>query len=281
GTVAGHAAPTPTPTLPRTSAMTSTPAPTATGSPSAHPTKTPAPFGRYHPANPFSEPVGGAALGRSGVVVDPNAPKPPPDVDVRSYLVADLDTGEVLAAKNALQRLYPASTLKTLTAITLIPRLDKRALYTAVREDADQIGSRVGIEAGHVYTIEQLFYGLFLSSGNDAAQALANASGGTEVAVRLMNEEAARLGAFDTHAVNTSGLDEPGQLSSAYDLALFARAGMANPDFRRYATTPRYDFPGRNGKTYQIQNGNDLLSEYPGAIGVKNGYTTKARNTLI
>src|SRR5690606_36097310 len=143
GTVAGHAAPTPTPTLPRTSAMTSTPAPTATGSPSAHPTKTPAPFGRYHPANPFSEPVGGAALGRSGVVVDPNAPKPPPDVDVRSYLVADLDTGEVLAAKNALQRLYPASTLKTLTAITLIPRLDKRALYTAVREDADQIGSRV------------------------------------------------------------------------------------------------------------------------------------------
>ncbi len=281
GTVAGHAAPTPTPTLPRTSATTSTPAPTATGSPSAHPTKTPAPFGRYHPANPFSEPVGGAALGRSGVVVDPNAPKPPPDVDVRSYLVADLDTGEVLAAKNAHQRLYPASTLKTLTAITLIPRLDKRALYTAVREDADQIGSRVGIEAGHVYTIEQLFYGLFLSSGNDAAQALANASGGTEVAVRLMNEEAARLGAFDTHAVNTSGLDEPGQLSSAYDLALFARAGMANPDFRRYATTPRYDFPGRNGKTYQIQNGNDLLSEYPGAIGVKNGYTTKARNTLI
>jgi D-alanyl-D-alanine carboxypeptidase (penicillin-binding protein 5/6) len=56
---------------------------------------------------------------------------------------------------------------------------------------------------------------------------------------------------------------------------------MANPDFRRYATTPRYDFPGRKGKTYQIQNGNDLLSEYPGAIGVKNGYTTKAKNTLI
>lgn len=271
GTIAGQATRTPTPT------------PTTSASPGTSPTstKSPEPFGQRHPANPFSEPVGGAALGRPGVVVDPKAAKPPPDVDVKSYLVADLDTGEVLAAKNAHERLYPASTLKTLTAITLIPRLDKRALYTAVREDADQIGSRVGIEAGSVYTIDQLFHGLFLSSGNDAAQALANASGGTEVAVRLMNEEAARLGAFDTHAVNTSGLDEPGQLSSAYDLALFARAGMANPDFRRYATTPRYDFPGRKGTTYQIQNGNDLLSEYPGAIGVKNGYTTKARNTLI
>jgi serine-type D-Ala-D-Ala carboxypeptidase (penicillin-binding protein 5/6) len=236
---------------------------------------------RLRPASPFTEAVGGEPLGRLGVVVDEAAENPPPEVDAKAYVVADLDTGAVLAAKNAHQQLRPASTLKTLTALTLLPRLDKRARYKAVQADADVEGSKVGIEANRVYTIDQLFYGLFLPSGNDAALALAKASGGMKVATGLMNEEAKRLGAYDTHAVNTSGLDEPGQLSSAYDLALVARAGLANADFRRYAATPRYDFPGRGGKTFQIQNGNDLLREYPGAIGVKNGYTSKAHNTLV
>ncbi|GAB3421475.1 D-alanyl-D-alanine carboxypeptidase [Flindersiella endophytica] len=200
-----------------------------------------------------------------------------------SYVIADLDTGEILAAKNAHQRLRPASTLKTLTAVTLLPRLDKRARYTAVRQDADMIGSRVGVEAGSVYTIDQLFYGLFLPSGNDAAMALANASGGLKATVSLMNAEAKRLGAFDTHAVTPEGLDEDGQLSSAYDLALFGREGMQNADFRKYCSTTAYSFPGRKGKTYQIQNTNKLLTShyYKGTIGIKNGYTTLAKNTLV
>lgn len=251
-----------------------TPTPTPTGAPSPSTT-------RRAPDNPFTGPVGGLALGTKGVVVDPKVAQVPPAVDASSYVLADLDTGEVLAAKNAHLARPPASTLKTLTAVTLLPRLDKRARYTATQADANMIGSRVGIEAGSAYTIDQLFYGLFLPSGNDAANALGNAAGGVPTAVRMMNDEARRLGAFDTHVVNTSGLDEPGQVSSAYDLALFARNGMARSDFRRYATTLRYNFPGRNGKTYQIQNLNKLLGHYPGAIGVKNGYTTKARNTLV
>lgn len=269
-------------------AAAATATPTATMQPSPSPTPTDSPSAssspgtsRSSPASPFAEAVGGEPLGRLGVVVDPATATPPPDVDVDAYVVADLDSGAILAAKNAHARLRPASTLKALTAITLLPRLDKRARYRAVQEDADVEGSKVGLEANRVYTIDQLFYGLFLPSGNDAALALAKASGGMKAATALMNEEAQRLGAYDTHAVNTSGLDEPGQMSSAYDLALFGRAGLANADFRRYATTQRYDFPGRGGKTYQIQNGNDLLHEYPGAIGVKSGYTSKARNTLI
>ncbi|WP_085944464.1 D-alanyl-D-alanine carboxypeptidase family protein [Actinopolymorpha alba] len=266
------------------------PGPAATTAPATAPPGSTAPTGTptpgittgTNPANPFTESIGGAALGQTGsVVVDPKAPVRPPNVDVASYVVADLDTGEILAAKNAHAQLPPASTLKTLTAIALLPRLDKRARYTAVQADANMEGSKVGVEAGSIYTIDQLFYGLFLPSGNDAANALANASGGMRAAVRLMNAEAKRLGAFDTHAVNSSGLDEPKQVSSAYDLALFAREGMGRADFRKYATTPRYNFPGRGGKTFQIQNGNKLLANYPGAIGVKNGYTTQAHNTFV
>lgn len=233
--------------------------------------------------NPFDGPVGGKQLGNKGVVIDRESRVPaPPDVAMGAYVVADLDTGEILAAKNAHQRLRPASTLKTLTALTLLPRLDKRARYTAVRQDADMIGSKVGLEAGSVYTVDQLFYGLFLPSGNDAAMALANASGGLKATVGLMNAEAQRLGAFDTHAVTPEGLDEDGQVSSAYDLALFGREGMLNhADFVKYCSTTAYNFPGRKGKTYQIQNTNKLLYRYDGTIGIKNGYTTLAKNTLV
>jgi D-alanyl-D-alanine carboxypeptidase (penicillin-binding protein 5/6) len=232
--------------------------------------------------NPFDGPVGGKQLGNKGVVIDRESRVPaPPDVAIGSYVIADLDTGEVLAAKDAHQRLRPASTLKTLTALTLLPRLDKRARYTAVRQDADMIGSKVGLEAGSVYTVDQLFYGLFLPSGNDAAMALANASGGLKATVSLMNAEAKRLGAYDTHAVTPEGLDEDGQLSSAYDLALFGREGMQSADFRKYCSTTAFGFPGRKGKTYQIQNTNKLLYRYDGTVGIKNGYTTLAKNTLV
>jgi serine-type D-Ala-D-Ala carboxypeptidase (penicillin-binding protein 5/6) len=256
--------------LPAASSPTPTPSPTFT-----------APLARPNPASPFDGFVGGEQLGRHGIVVDPGTKPGLPAVAVESFVVADLDTGEILAAKNAHSRMKPASTLKMLTAVTLLPRLDKRATYVATRQDANIEGSRVGLLAGAKYTVDQLFYGLFLPSGNDAANALANAAGGVPAAVRMMNLEAARLGAFDTFAVNPSGLDEPAQWSSAYDLALIARAGLQRIDFRRYCSVQRLQFPGKPGTTFQIQNGNKLLTEYPGAFGVKNGFTTLARNTLV
>ncbi|HVQ17515.1 MAG TPA: serine hydrolase, partial [Actinomycetes bacterium] len=170
-----------------------------------------------------SGPVGGAGLGISGVAVEGARP---PSVAAKAWLIADADTGEVLAAKNAHLPLRPASTLKTLTAVTLLPKLDKQQVYKVKWADAAVEGSAVGIVPGATYTVDDLFYGMLLPSGNDAAHALANAAGGIRKTVNMMKAEATHLNALDTTVRNPSGLDAPHQFTSAYDLALFARAGL-------------------------------------------------------
>jgi len=240
------------------------------------------------PTEPFPPVLGGRALGGPGVVVGAGA-TPLPAVAADAWVVADGVTGRVLAAKNAHARRAPASTLKILTALTLLPRLDPTATYVAVDADARAEGSRAGLVPGSSYTVDQLFTGLFLPSGNDAASALAHLAGGPAATVAAMNEQARRLQALDTTVVNTSGLDAPGQLSSAYDLTLVARAGLARPDFRRYAALRRASFPGASPSpatakrtSYQIQSQNRLLTlGYPGVIGVKTGYTTGAGRTFV
>ena len=118
---------------------------------------------------------------------------------------------------------------------------------------------------GATYTINELFYGLLLPSGNDAAHALANAAGGMDPTVELMREEAERLGAEDTKVRNPSGLDTPSQVSSAFDLAFFAREGLTRSDFRRYVGTVSTSFPAempkkdKKRKCYMIYNQNPLL----------------------
>ena len=215
------------------------------------------------------------------------APKPLPKLSAASYLLADLDTGDVLAVRNPHGRLRPASTLKVLTALTLLPELDPASTYTAVFEDANVDGSKVGVVPEATYTVHNLFQGLFLMSGNDAANALANAGGGVGETVDAMNETARGLGALDTTAVNPSGLDAPGQLTSSYDLALIARAALERADFRAYATTIKSKFPGKmpkknkRRKSFEIYTQNKLVLNYDGAIGVKNGWTTKARGTFV
>jgi serine-type D-Ala-D-Ala carboxypeptidase (penicillin-binding protein 5/6) len=187
--------------------------------------------------------VGGDALASARVVASPDE-SALPAVAAGSWLVADATTGTVLAAKNAHGRFMPASTLKTLTALTLLPRLAKDEVYVGRAQDTRVDGTKVGIVAGLPYTVDQLFYGLFLASGNDAASALANAAGGWAPTVQGMNEVAVELQADDTHAMNPSGLDVKGQLTSAYDLALFARAGLMRDDFRTYTSTRTYQFTG-------------------------------------
>lgn len=232
--------------------------------------------------------VGGPKLAGAGVILEAPAgvPAPPVVTDV-SWVISDLQTGVVLAAKNPHALLLPASTLKTLFALVTLPALDPASVVTASRAAASADGTRVGILEGNPYTVDQLFTGLVLVSGNDAAYALAEANGGLAATVAAMNQRAGALGAWDTVAVDPSGLDADGQRSSAYDLALFGRAVMQLPAFRRYAVTPAFTFPGgtdKQGKVYApfaIQNRNTLLEKYPGAIGVKNGYTTGARHTFI
>nr|WP_238420638.1 D-alanyl-D-alanine carboxypeptidase [Streptomyces taklimakanensis] len=246
--------------------------------------------------------VGGERLGLPGVQIQPRAgadvPEPPESVSSRAWIVADAETGDVLAAKNAHWPLAPASTLKMLFADTLLPKFAPETVHRVTPEELSQVGpgsSLVGIKEGLTYTVRDLWLGVFLRSGNDAVHVLAEMNGGKEETVREMNEHARELGALDTHVVSPDGYDAEGQVSSAYDLTLIARSGMQKPDFREYAATVRATFPGdvekgEDGRTrrgtFEIQNTNRLLTgdvglePYEGIAGVKNGYTTNAGLTF-
>ncbi len=224
-------------------------------------------------------PLGGPLL--TGVDLTSAGPVAPPPVSAASYVLADLDSGQVLAAKDPHGQYAPASTLKTLTALTLIPRLDPATMVTPTRDDIAVDGSKVGLVTQLSYSVKDLFTAMLVVSGNDAAGTLATAAGGQQIATGLMNDEAVRLQAHDTHAVNTSGLDAAGQMSSAYDLALIARAGMALPDFRTYVAIRRTTIPAPGGATIEIDNHDRLLGTYAGAIGIKNGFTEAARASFV
>lgn len=246
--------------------------------------------------------VGGDRLGVPGTQVDLSAGGPalPAKLTARSWIVADAETGAVLAEHNAHWRLAPASTLKMLFADTVLPRFPKTTVHTVAPTDLLGMGagsSLVGIKEHLSYTVHDLWLGVFLRSGNDAVHVLAAMNGGVPKTVADMNAEAHELQAADTHVVTPDGYDMPGQLSSAYDLTLFARAGLQNPDFREYCSTASAKFPGdwkkdKKGKptkvrdAFAIQNTNRLLSgdydlsRYQGIAGVKNGNTTNAGATF-
>jgi serine-type D-Ala-D-Ala carboxypeptidase (penicillin-binding protein 5/6) len=239
--------------------------------------------------------VGGARLGLGGVQVDPlpGAPALPAGLSALSWIVSDSGTGQVLAAKDAHWRLPPASTLKTLFADTVLPRLPAGATHKVTDADLAGMGqgsSQVGVVTGQTYAVSTLWLGVFLRSGNDAVHVLASMNGGVPATVAQMQAKARSLDADDTTVVTPDGYDEPGQVSSAYDLSLFARDGLRNPQFAQYCSTAEAQFPGgpgTRGKSFEIDNtdrllsGIDGVSHYPGLLGVKNGYTTNAGNTLV
>lgn len=240
------------------------------------------------PPRAFVDP---AALYRTGTQVRPlpGAPGVPDDVSARAWLVADAGSGEVLAAHDAHRRLPPASTLKTLFALTSLPSLPASMEHKVTEEELDGVGSGsslVGVQAGYTYKVSDLWNGVFLSSGNDAVRVLAALDGGWDSMARRMQDKASSLGAWDTRVVSPDGYDAAGQVSSAFDLAVFGRAGLQDPEFAKYCSTPYTTFP--SGRTsYGIRNTNRLLTgsdgvaRYPGLLGVKNGYTSGAGNTLI
>jgi D-alanyl-D-alanine carboxypeptidase (penicillin-binding protein 5/6) len=244
------------------------------------------------PASPVLDPaapaVGGGQLGTTGLAVAAGAAAPP-TLSAMSWIVADLDTGEVLGACAPHLRRRPASVQKLLLAATALPKLDPALVVEATAEDLalPKDSSAVGMILGGKYPVSTLWLGLLLQSGNDTANALARTAGGdggVAATVAAMNAEAHRLGADDTHAVTPSGLDAPDQLTSAYDLALIARADFAMPDFLKYDTTLAFQWPAqppKDPKGFQIQNENKLLTMYDGAIGGKTGFTDDARHTYV
>lgn len=259
--------------------------------PSASPSVTP-------PANMSS--VGGQRLGRAGTQVNlaDGVPVIPKDITARSWIVADAESGDVLAAHNAHWRLPPASTLKMLFADTLLPKFPRTLKHKVTNTEMADVGagsSMVGIKEQETYTVHDLWLGVFLRSGNDAVHVLSHMNGGVGATVKEMNEHAEELQALDTNVLSPDGYDERGQVSSAYDLTLFARSGLQKKDFREYCSTVSAKFPGETKKnkqgkvvrgSFEIQNTNRLLagdsdiSVYQGIAGVKNGNTTNAGATF-
>ena len=131
------------------------------------------------------------------------------------------------------------------------------------------------------YSINDLLHGLLMHSGNDAAHALAVQLGGMDTALQKINDLAGKLGGRDTRAATPSGLDGPGMSTSAYDIGLFYRYAWQNPTFADIVATRSFDFPGRGDVGYPVENDNQLLYNYPGAMGGKTGYTDDAGQTFV
>ena len=228
-------------------------------------------------------------LARPGVLWRASKPgiPAPPAPPARAWILVEARSGKVLAAANARTRQYPASTLKTLTAVALLPKLDLAEVYTATAADVGIHGSGAGLVVGGTYTVEQLFLGMLLPSGNDAAVALTHVyNSDSRRAIRLMNRTARALGTRSTTARTPHGLPDPKQVTTAADMAIIARAAIANPTFRRLAKTKVIDFPGRmpaTGKprqTYQLQNENPFIRHsVAGTIAGKTGFTRASLRT--
>ncbi|WP_253258397.1 D-alanyl-D-alanine carboxypeptidase family protein [Pseudonocardia sp. N23] len=232
---------------------------------------------------PVQDPaVGGPALGTCDLALPAGAPPLPTGIDAAGWVVADLDSGAVLAARDAHGRQRPASTLKLLTTLVVLDRLPMDQVVSGDMSDVQVDGSRAGIGPGGTYTVQQLLSGLLLNSGNDTAHALARTLGGVPQTLDLMQQRAAALGALDTRPATPSGLDGPGMSTSAYDLALLFRAAMRNPTFAELTQTRLVQFPGFGTHAgFMLSNDDPLLRSYDGALGGKTGFTDAARHTFV
>ncbi len=219
-------------------------------------------------------------MGECRLVLPSGAPRLPKNLTAASWVVSDVDTGTVLAGKDPHGRQRPASLIKVLLALVVIDELRPEKVITATRQDAGQECTCIGIVRGQRYSVEDLLTGLLIRSGNDAAHALGTALGGTDVALHKMNNLAAKIGAHDTRAATTSGLDGPGMSSSAYDLSLILSHALRQPRFTHAIATKPRQFRTETGKPpITLYNDNRLLGEYPGFLGGKTGFTDDSRHT--
>jgi len=258
-------------------------APALASAPAATPVPTPTPEPPLPGQGPGGQVVGGPRLGTVGFALPAKAKPLPKGISARGWVIADLDTGDVLAARNPHGRYPPASTLKWLTALTLLPKLDKHKRVVCSYADVDVDGTRVGLVQNGRYSVDLLFQAMLMASGNDAANTLARVAGSVPSTVAAMNATARSIQAYDTHAATPSGLDGPHQLTSAYDLALIGRADLARADFRKYTAQKLGTIPAQGTKyhSFQFANDNKLLYNYPGAFGGKNGFTDAAHHSFI
>jgi D-alanyl-D-alanine carboxypeptidase (penicillin-binding protein 5/6) len=243
-------------------------------------------FANLAATSPLGLPLGTPPLPLSGVgdpALDPLQPHlaNPPDAG----LLFNLETGQVLWQLNPYARRPIASLTKMMTALVVLNRLAPQALVPITKEAVEMPGSKVGVlPLGKKMTVESLLYGLMLPSGNDAAQALAAAAGpGVNRFAEEMNLEAARLGLGCTRFSNPSGYYNENNYSCPVDLAELAYAVLHQPLLARIVAskTAQVPAPIPGGKIYLVNNNPLLLYNYPGANGVKTGYTEAAGTSLV
>ncbi len=198
-------------------------------------------------------------------------------VSARHAYVLDAVSGRVLYERSPNERSLIASTTKIMTALIVCEQCNVLDRMRVPKEAVGIEGSSMYLQEGEVLTLQELLYGLMLSSGNDAAVALAIYCGGTvEGFAELMNDKARNLGLRNTHFENPNGLDSPGHYSTARDLAVLAAYAMENPIFRKTVSTKSLMM----GQRY-LTNHNKLLWRVEGADGVKTGYTRAAGRILV
>lgn len=226
--------------------------------------------------------VGVGAAGAVPGVDQPLGSVPIPDGPAQAWVIADMDSGAVLASRDGYGRYAPASTIKVLLAMVVLDELPLDATIVAHEADTRVECNCAGVAPGQSYSVRQLLEGLLLVSGNDAANTLATMLGGQPAAVAKMNAKAAVLGALSTVAGSPSGIDGPGieMWSSPHDLAVLFRSAMANPVFAQITSQPTAVFPGKTGDRVLV-NQDELLARYPGMLGGKTGYTDLARKTFV
>ncbi|MDF2673973.1 MAG: D-alanyl-D-alanine carboxypeptidase [Clostridiales bacterium] len=211
-----------------------------------------------------------------------------PSINAEAGILMDLNTGQILYEKNINEKLAPASTTKILTALITLEecKLDERVVVGPKPPFED--GSKIYLIEGEEITVKDLLYATMLESANDAALALAEyISGSSEKFAKLMNERAAEIGCNSSNFINPNGLYDVNHYTTAYDLALIGKVALENSTFREIVNTEYYEIKPTNKQieTRYIYNINKLVRgtkyNYEGADGVKTGYTTKSKNTIV
>ncbi len=206
-----------------------------------------------------------------------------PDLTATSALLMDYTTGKVLYQKNAHEKRPPASTTKIVTAIIAIEQGNLHQTIITSNKASKADGSSIWLASGEEHSLNDLLYGVLLSSGNDASIAVAEAIAGSESKfAALMNEKAKKIGAKDTNFVNCNGLPEKNHYSTAYDLAVITRYALHNSVFTEIVRTKKkiISWPGHEWDRV-MYNHNKLLWRYEYADGVKTGFTKQAGRCLV
>ena len=206
-----------------------------------------------------------------------------PGVSAVSAVLMDAESGRVLYEKNAHEKLPIASTTKMMTALVIREQLNLKDSVVISPEAASVGEQEIWLEPGETLTVKDLLYALMVQSANDAAYALAQyTTGSAQSFAKLMNMEAEKIGLRESHFTNPHGLDEPGHYSTAYDLAVIGRYLLKDPVLAKMAAAKKYEIPWPDHPYPRTAlSHNEFLDRYPGATGIKTGYTLKAGWCLV